>query len=133
MPQRPYEVMIIFDTESDDQVIRATVDRVLAIVREGGGTPGQVARWGRRTLAYEVRKRVEGYYVLVEATAEPPAMTEVDRLLTLADAVLRHKMIRIPEHVLGRPRNVAPPPVDTPASEEPARRRSQRRESQEVA
>ena len=61
-------------------------------------------RWGRRTLAYEMRHKREGYYVVAEYTAEPKASAELDRLLQLADEVLRHKIIRLPDKVAGRSR-----------------------------
>ena len=58
---------------------------------------GKVDRWGKRRFAYEVRHRNEGYYVLIDALAEPTAVAEVDRMLGLADEVIRHKVIRLPE------------------------------------
>jgi small subunit ribosomal protein S6 len=66
-----------------------------------------VERWGKRRFAYEVQHRSEGYYVLIEATAEPAAMAELDRMLGLADEVVRHKVIRIPDKVAGRARRPA--------------------------
>ncbi|MHB8220450.1 MAG: 30S ribosomal protein S6 [Acidimicrobiales bacterium] len=94
---RPYEVMVIFDTGAEAPAIQAVVDRTLEAIGAHGGTPGAVDRWGRRTLAYEVRHRREGYYVLVEFGGEPQTVSEVDRLLSLADEVLRHRVIRIPD------------------------------------
>ncbi len=99
---RPYEVMVIFDVDLEEAGIRALVERVLEVLRERGGTPGQVDYWGRRTFAYELKHRSEGFYVLIEATAEPDAMAEVDRMLTLEDSVLRHKVLRQPEKAAGR-------------------------------
>ncbi len=99
---RPYEVMVIFDVDLEEGDIRERVDRVLETVKSRGGTPGAVKHWGRRTFAYELKHRTEGYYVLIEATAEPEAMAEVHRMLALEDAVLRHKVIRQPEQVGGR-------------------------------
>lgn len=100
---RPYEVMIIFDVDLEESDIRQRVDRIADVVKNRGGTPGSVSYWGRRTFAYEMKHRTEGYYVLVEAVAEPEVLAEVDRMLALEDAVLRHKVIRQPEHVAGRP------------------------------
>ncbi len=100
---RPYEVMIIFDPSVDDDVIRAELDRSTQLIRSRGGNPGRVERWGRRRLAYEIRKQSDGYYVLLEATAEPTVMAELDRTLALADPVLRHKVIRIPDKPMIRP------------------------------
>jgi small subunit ribosomal protein S6 len=105
---RPYEVMIILDPSLEETAIRDHVDRSTELIRSGGGTPGRVDRWGRRRLAYEIRHQREGYYVLVEATAEPPAMAALDRALHLSDEVLRHKVIRIPDRIAGRASRPAP-------------------------
>ena len=59
-------------------------------------------RWGRRTFAYELQHKREGYYVVIEFTAEPPAVADMERVLVLADEVLRHKVIRLPDKVAGR-------------------------------
>lgn len=99
---RPYEVMVIYDPSLEEDAIRAAVDRSTELVRTRGGNPGRVDRWGKRRLAYEIRHQREGYYVLIEATAEPAAMAELDRQLSLADDVLRHKVIRLPDRVAGR-------------------------------
>lgn len=104
---RPYETMIIFDPEVEDTAVNATLERGLEILRSNGGTPGRVDRWGKRAFAYEMRHRREGYYVLVEFSAEPAAAGELDRYLSLADEVLRHKVIRLPEAAVGA-RRAAP-------------------------
>jgi small subunit ribosomal protein S6 len=111
---RPYEVIIIIDAGLEDDAIRASVDRTIELIRSRGGTPGRVDRWGKRRFAYELRHRWEGYYVVLEATAEPAVMAELDRVLFLADEVLRHKVIRLPEAVAGRSRP-APSPTSSPA------------------
>jgi small subunit ribosomal protein S6 len=80
------------------------IDRSTELIRSGGGNPGRVDRWGKRRFAYELKHRWEGNYVLLEATAEPAAMAELDRMLSLADEVIRHKAIRLPEKVAGRTR-----------------------------
>ena len=100
---RPYEVMMIFDTGAEPPAIQAVVDRVLETVQAHGGTPGAVDRWGRRPFAYEVKHRREGYYVLVEFAGEVETVDELDRMLSLADEVLRHKVIRLPEKSVKRP------------------------------
>ena len=94
---RPYEVMVIFDAELDYTAISAVVDRAMEIVKSGGGTPGKVERWGKRSLAYELNHRREGYYVVAEFVAEPKASAELDRFLVLADEVVRHKVVRLPD------------------------------------
>ena len=102
---RPYETMLIFDVAVDAQEIQAALDRALDALKAAGGTLGQIDRWGKRTLAYEMKKRREGYYVVVEFTGEPATVAALDRHLTLAPEVLRHKIIRLPEK--GAARRVA--------------------------
>jgi small subunit ribosomal protein S6 len=99
---RPYEVMVIFDAAADPSAIQGVVDRTLETIRSSGGNPGNVDRWGRRPFAYEVNHRREGYYVLIELTGETQTVNDLDRLLRLADEVIRHKVIRLPDQVAGR-------------------------------
>ena len=91
---RPYESMIVFDTTVDAQSIQVALDRALDTIRSHGGNPGAIDRWGKRPLAYEINKRKEGYYVLVEFSGESSTVTELDRILTLSDEVLRFKILR---------------------------------------
>lgn len=110
---RPYEVMIIFDAGLEEETIRAVLDRAVETLTFRGGTVARVDRWGRRRFAYELKHRLEGYYVLLEASAEPAAMAEMDRVLSLADEVLRHKVIRVPDSIAGRAPRPAPAPEAT--------------------
>lgn len=96
---RPYEIMIIFDAGTDPPAIQAVIERVTQTMRDSGGVPGAIDRWGRRPFAYEVKHRREGYYVVYEMSGEQKTVADVDRLLGLADEVLRHKVIRIPDRV----------------------------------
>jgi small subunit ribosomal protein S6 len=99
---RPYECMVIFDTAADEAAVTGVLERALAALKAKGGNPGRVERWGRRTFAYELAKKREGYYVLIELNAEPPAVADMERVFVLADECLRHKVIRLPEKVAGR-------------------------------
>lgn len=120
---RPYEVMIIFDAGLEEDSIRAVLNRSSEALEAQGGKVARVDRWGKRRFAYELKHRLEGYYVLLEASSEPPAMAEMDRVLSLADEVVRHKVIRLPDFVAGkgpRPLPVAEPeatPPPAPATE----------------
>lgn len=109
---RPYEVMVIFDTGVEPSAIQAVLDRALDTVRTTGGTAGAVDRWGRRSFAYEVQHKREGYYVLVDFAGDVQTVDDLDRLLSLADEVLRHKIIRLPEKAIKRSGGAAVPPVD---------------------
>jgi small subunit ribosomal protein S6 len=99
---RPYEVMVILNVGLDEDVIRATVDRATQLLKSKGATLGRTDYWGRRRFAYEIQHHNEGYYVLIETTADPPVMAELDRMLHLADEVIRYKVIRVPEKTAGR-------------------------------
>ncbi|MGI8792841.1 MAG: 30S ribosomal protein S6 [Acidimicrobiales bacterium] len=104
---RPYEVMIILEPSIEEDAVSAINERVTNLSNDGGGTAGKVDKWGKRRLAYEINHLFEGYYVLIEAVADSAPMSEVDRMLRLADEVIRHKIIRLPEIVAGRePRRV---------------------------
>ena len=111
---RPYEVVVIIDAGLEDEQIRATIDRATELIRSRGGNPNRVDRWGKRRFAYELKHRWEGYYALIDVTAEPAVMAELDRMLSLADEVIRHKIIRLPEGVAGR---AARPSVPETAAE----------------
>jgi small subunit ribosomal protein S6 len=124
---RPYEVMIILDPTLDDEAVRTEVDRATELIKAKGGDPGRVERWGKRRLAYEIRKHREGNYVVLSAQSEPSVMSDLDRQLTLADGVLRHKVVHLPEKALGKPAKplgtVGPDdgaPPTSPTSSEPA-------------
>ena len=104
MPVRAYEVMMILDPGLEEDVLRAEVDRAVELVRSRSGNPVRVDRWGRRRLAYEVDKHRDGYYVLLEARSEPAVMDELDRVLRVADRVLRHKVVRVHERASRRAR-----------------------------
>jgi small subunit ribosomal protein S6 len=130
---RPYEVMIIFDVELEQNDLAQRLDRVVEQVKSGGGTSGRVDHWGRRTFAYELDHKTEGYYVLVEMAAEPAAMATVDRMLALDDAVLRHKIMRQPEHVVRRSRSSSGSRRPAPRGPAPSGRAGGGRSPEEAA
>jgi small subunit ribosomal protein S6 len=99
---RPYEVMIIFDADVEPDEIRAAVDRHAKSLTSSGAEMGTIDHWGKRRFAYRLKHRWEGYYVVLQARAESAAMDELGRVLSLADEVLRHKVLRIPESVYGK-------------------------------
>ena len=97
---RHYEAVIIYDTAVDPQEIQVSLDKTLATISAFEGTPGSVDRWGRRTFAYEVNHKREGYYIIASFAGEPATVAELDRSLGIADEVVRHKIIRLPDNVV---------------------------------
>ncbi len=105
---RPYEVMIIFDADLDEETIRSIVQNQRDQLAGAGAQNGDVDFWGRRRFAYELKRKWEGYYVVLQTRAEPAAMNELNRTLSLTDEVLRHKVLRIPEVAYGQLRPSSP-------------------------
>ena len=91
---RRYELMIILDPELEERTVAPSIDQFLNVVRQGGGTVEKVDIWGRRRLAFEIAKKTEGIYAVVDLTAEPATVKELDRQLNLNEAVLRTKVLR---------------------------------------
>ena len=91
---RHYELMVILDPELEERTVSPSLDKFLNVVRKGGGNVENVDIWGRRRLAYEIKKKTEGIYAVVDLTAEPATVKELDRQLNLNEAVLRTKVIR---------------------------------------
>ena len=91
---RRYELMVILDPELEERTVAPSLDQFLTVVRQGGGSVEKVDIWGRRRLAFEIAKKTEGIYAVVDLTAEPATMKELDRQLNLNEAVLRTKVLR---------------------------------------
>ena len=96
--------MIILDADLDEEVIRAAVERWIAQIESSGAERGHVDWWGKRRLAYEINRKVDGYYVVFQTRSNPAPMVELHRVLLLADEVIRHKVLRIPAKVYGPPK-----------------------------
>jgi small subunit ribosomal protein S6 len=105
--------MIILDADLDEETVRANVERWLQLIESKGAERGHVDYWGKRRFAYELKHRTEGYYVVLQARAEPAAIDELGRVLSLADEVIRHKALRIPEKVYGPPKVAGGTPAES--------------------
>ena len=111
---RPYEVMVILESSLEESQVQAVINQSTELLQAAGSTVNRVDKWGKRRFAYELAKRTEGFYVLLDVASEPGPMQELDRTLRLADDVLRHKIVRIPEVALtGNLRRVRVEDVDT--------------------
>ncbi|MDQ6753407.1 MAG: 30S ribosomal protein S6 [Actinomycetota bacterium] len=91
---RPYELMVIIDPDVEERTVEPSLQKFLNVITTGGGTIEKVDIWGRRRLAYEIRKKAEGIYAVVNFTAEPAIAQELDRQLSLTETILRTKIIR---------------------------------------
>src|SRR4051794_33154102 len=100
--------MVILDPELEERTIAPSLDRFLTVITKSNGTVGKVDIWGRRRLAYEIKKQIEGIYAVIDIDAEPAAVAELDRQLNLNESVLRTKLMR-PEVHCPWPASPSPP------------------------
>ena len=91
---RQYELMIILDPELDERTVQPSLDKMLAVVTKDGGPVDNIDLWGRRRLAYDIKKKSEGIYAVVNMTAESATAKELDRQLGLNESILRTKLLR---------------------------------------
>ncbi|MBA2554069.1 MAG: 30S ribosomal protein S6 [Geodermatophilaceae bacterium] len=91
---RRYELMVILDPDLEERTIAPSLDQFLTVVTKDGGTVEKVDIWGRRRMSFEINKRVEGIYAVVDLQAQPATVAELDRQLNLNESVLRTKLIR---------------------------------------
>ena len=111
-----YELMVILDPSVDERTVAPSLDKFLNVIRNGGGTVDNVDIWGRRLLAYEINKKNEGIYAVVNLTSSSADILEVDRQLRLSEAVMRTKVLRADEAVF----NIKPVAVPEVSAEEAA-------------
>jgi len=96
---RAYELMVIFDGDLDDSNAAQASNRVSSQATENGATIAKNDWWGRRKFAYEIDHKIEGYYLVLELVSENGSfINDLDRSLRLADDVVRHKLLRLPDH-----------------------------------
>jgi small subunit ribosomal protein S6 len=105
---RPYEVVYIFDSALEDETINQKLEQLHALIRADGAEPPVLNHWGRRTLAYPIKKQTTGYYVVANFDTDGALLPEYERALKLDDGVLRYLVVL----------NETPP---TPASVDPGR------------
>ena len=91
---REYEVMVIFDPDTEERTVQPTLEKHLNVITKGGGTVDNLDIRGRRRLAYEIRKKSEGIYAVIKLTAEPQDVKELDRQFTINESIMRTKVIR---------------------------------------
>lgn len=95
---RAYELMIILDGSLDETVAQQWSSNIAkGIVAAGGTVHGKVDFWGKRRLAYPINKKDDGYYIVINLLAAGGALDELERSFRIADDVLRHKLLRLPD------------------------------------
>ncbi len=95
---RRYELMVILDPTTEERAVTTSLDQYLTVVKNDGGSVEKVDVWGRRRLSYDIDKKSEGVYAVIDLTAAPATVKELDRQLNLQDSILRTKVIRPEAH-----------------------------------
>ena len=94
-----YELMVILNPEIDERTVAPSLDKFLKVITNDGGSIDKVDIWGKRRLAYEIQKKTEGIYAVVNFTATSAATQELDRQLNLSELVMRTKVLRAEEAI----------------------------------
>ncbi|WP_028647899.1 30S ribosomal protein S6 [Nocardiopsis sp. CNT312] len=95
---RRYEIMVILDPSLDERTVAPSLENFLGVVRNEGGSVEKVDIWGKRRLAYDINKNSEGIYAVIDLSAQPATVKELDRQLGIAESVLRTKVLRPEAH-----------------------------------
>lgn len=98
----PYELMVILDPGIDERTVQPSMEKFLGVITQAGGTIENLDIWGKRRLAYEIKKQSEGIYVVANFLSNPEATAELERQLGLSEAVLRTKVLRADELISQR-------------------------------
>ncbi|GIG54063.1 30S ribosomal protein S6 [Demequina activiva] len=91
---RQYEMMVILDPEVDERTVQPSLDKYLNVVTSDKGTVDKVDVWGRRRLAYPIKKKNDGVYAVINFTSESATAKELERQLGLNESILRTKLLR---------------------------------------
>ncbi len=94
-----YEAMVIADVALGEEERTALINRTKEVIVKAGGTPRGIDRWGKRSLAYKIKHQDEGYYLVMGFDMDTGNVTELDRHFHLTDAVVRHRITRLPEGI----------------------------------
>jgi len=91
---RPYELGFIIPSNVPETETKTVIGVVQALIEQMGGKVNNVDFWGRRRLAYDIKKKSEGIYAILDINATPASVSELDRQLGLNESVLRTKVMR---------------------------------------
>ncbi len=92
-----YELVYIIDPDVDEEGRKALMERFAGMIESNGGSVEKTDEWGKRHLAYPINDKSEGYYVLVNFSADPAVPKEIERNLGITESIMRYLVIRIEE------------------------------------
>jgi small subunit ribosomal protein S6 len=91
---RKYEIMYIIRPNIDEESKKALVERFNNVLTENGAEITNVKEWGKRRLAYEIKKFRDGIYMIVNVVSKPAAVQEFDRLARISEDIIRHIIVK---------------------------------------
>jgi len=92
---RDYELVVILSPELDEEDLPAAIDRFSQLIADRGGEVKEIDRWGRRKLAYPIKRFVEGNYLVTQVRLDPNRTSDVEAGLRISEEVLRHLLVRV--------------------------------------
>jgi small subunit ribosomal protein S6 len=113
---RKYESIFILDPDLEEDQAQATIEKAKGIITQGNGEILKVEDWGKRKLAYEVKKKNKGHYILLHFTGSPALLSELERNFRVMDAVIKYMSVRVDERKAAAT-ETAPPPEELPEEE----------------
>jgi small subunit ribosomal protein S6 len=90
---RKYETIFILQPSLDEEAVKANIEKFKGVIENGGGVIENVDFWGKRKLAYEIKKVNEGFYTMINFSADAELPKELDRIFRINDTVVRHIII----------------------------------------
>jgi small subunit ribosomal protein S6 len=94
---RKYETIFILDPDLEDEQTQSTVEKVKGIITQSNGEVIKVEDWGKRKLAYTVKKKAKGHYILIHFSGSPILLSELERNFRVMDAVIKFQSVRLDE------------------------------------
>ena len=91
--QNNYETIMIINSNLEEATIRATIEKFESLINANGKVES-TEEWGKKKLAYPIKKQAEGYYVLVNFTSNPEFIDELDRIYNITDEVIKHIVVK---------------------------------------
>ncbi len=109
---RKYETIFILDPDLEEEQAQSALEKVKGIITQTNGEILKVEDWGKRKLAYEVKKKAKGHYILIHFVGSPALLSELERNFRVMDAVIKFQSVRLDEHLASR--TESPLPEDAP-------------------
>lgn len=91
---RKYETIFILHPTMEEEAVKANIEKFKGVIENNGGVVDNVDFWGKRKLAYEIKKVNEGYYTLINFSANPELPKELDRIFRITDGIVRHIIVK---------------------------------------